>query len=155
MTAGLPHVSPKFPFIVGSDGAGVVEAVGKAVQSVRPGDRVMINPGISCGRCPACLDGDEPLCRELPHPGRARPGTAAEFVVVPEENLAPVPDGMGWAEAAGFTLSTLTAWRMLAGRARLRGGRDGTHLGDRRRRFARGSSDRQPPRRPRDRDQRQ
>jgi NADPH:quinone reductase-like Zn-dependent oxidoreductase len=42
--------------------------------------------------------------------------------VVPEENLAPVPDGMGWAEAAGFTLSTLTAWRMLAGRARLRGG---------------------------------
>lgn len=122
MTAGLPHVSPKFPFIVGSDGAGVVEAAGEGVQSVRPGDRVMINPGISCGRCPACLDGDEPLCREYRILGEHAPGTAAELVVVPEENLAPVPDGMGWAEAAGFTLSTLTAWRMLAGRARLRGG---------------------------------
>ncbi|MEZ0333579.1 MAG: alcohol dehydrogenase catalytic domain-containing protein, partial [Gemmatimonadales bacterium] len=84
MTAGLPHVSPKFPFIVGSDGAGVVEAAGEGVQSVRPGDRVMINPGISCGRCPTCLDGDEPLCGEYRILGEHAPGTAAELVVVPE-----------------------------------------------------------------------
>ena len=122
MTAGLPNVSPKFPFIVASDGAGVVEAVGSAVQAVRPGDRVMINPGMSCGRCPACADGDEPLCRDYRILGEHLPGTAAELVVVPEENLAPVPEGMGWPEAAGFALSTLTAWRMLTGRARIRGG---------------------------------
>ncbi len=122
MTAGLPNVSPRFPFIVASDGAGVVEAVGSAVQAVRPGDRVMINPGMSCGRCPACADGDEPLCRDYRILGEHVPGTAAELVVVPEENLAPVPEGMGWPEAAGFTLSTLTAWRMLTGRARIRGG---------------------------------
>jgi NADPH:quinone reductase-like Zn-dependent oxidoreductase len=122
VTTGLPHVSPQLPFVVGSDGAGVVEAVGPGVRSVRPGDRVMINPGLSCGHCPACLDDDEPLCRAYRILGEHLPGTAAELVVVPEENLAPVPEGMGWAEAAGFTLATLTAWRMLTGRARLRGG---------------------------------
>jgi NADPH:quinone reductase-like Zn-dependent oxidoreductase len=122
MTAGLPNVSPVFPFVVGSDGAGVVEAVGSAVRSLRPGDRVMINPGLSCGHCPACIDGDEPLCRDYRIMGEHMPGTAAELVVVPEENLAPVPETMSWPEAAGFTLATLTAWRMLTGRARLRAG---------------------------------
>jgi NADPH:quinone reductase-like Zn-dependent oxidoreductase len=122
MAEGLPGVSPTFPFIVGSDGAGVVEAVGPVVLSVRVGDRVMINPGISCGRCPACIDGDEPLCREFRLLGEHVPGTAAEYVVVPEENLALLPDAMAWPEAAGYSLATLTAWRMLAGRARLRAG---------------------------------
>jgi NADPH:quinone reductase-like Zn-dependent oxidoreductase len=96
--------------------------VGPAVRSLRPGDRVMINPGLSCGHCPACVDGDEPLCREYRIMGEHVPGTAAELVVVPEESLAPVPETMSWPEAAGFTLATLTAWRMLTGRARLRAG---------------------------------
>ncbi len=71
MTAGLPNVSPRFPFVVGSDGAGVVEAVGSGVRSIRPGDRVMINPGLACGHCAACLDDDESLCREFRDPRRA------------------------------------------------------------------------------------
>jgi NADPH:quinone reductase-like Zn-dependent oxidoreductase len=82
----------------------------------------MINPGLSCGHCPACVDADEPLCREYRILGEHLPGTAAELVVVPEENLAPVPEGMGWPEAAGFSLATLTAWRMLTARAVLRAG---------------------------------
>lgn len=122
MTGGLPNVSPTFPFVVGSDGAGVVERVGDAVRNVRPGDRVMINPGMSCGRCPACLEGDEPLCREFHILGEHVGGTAAEYLVVPAENLAPVPEGMSWAEAAGFSLVTLTAWRMLVRRAALHAG---------------------------------
>ena len=122
MTAGLPGVAPTFPFIVGSDGAGEVEEVGADVQRVRPGDRVMINPGISCDRCPACEDGEESECREFRLMGEHRSGTAAEYVVVPAANLAPVPEGMPWAQAAAFSLATLTAWRMLAGRARLRAG---------------------------------
>ncbi len=122
MTAGLPNVAPRFPFVVGSDGAGVVEAVGAGVRALRPGDRVMINPGLSCGHCPACVDDDEPLCREYRILGEHLPGTAAELVVVPEENLAPVPEGMGWPEAAGFSLATRTAGRRLAGRAGLRAG---------------------------------
>jgi NADPH:quinone reductase-like Zn-dependent oxidoreductase len=122
MVGGLPNVSPEFPFVVGSDGAGVVERVGTAVDTVRPGDRVMINPGLSCGHCAACVAGEEPMCREYRILGEHVHGTAAEYVVVPAENLAPVPEAMGWAEAAAFSLATLTAWRMLATRARLRPG---------------------------------
>jgi NADPH:quinone reductase-like Zn-dependent oxidoreductase len=116
---GLPGVSYTFPHIVGSDGAGIVESVGSAVTRVRPGDRVMINPGLWCGRCPACLAGEESLCASFRVIGEHCPGTAAEYVVVPEENLAPVPPAMPWPEAAAFSLGTLTAWRMLTTRARL------------------------------------
>jgi NADPH:quinone reductase-like Zn-dependent oxidoreductase len=122
MTEGLPNVSPAFPFIVGSDGAGEVAVVGSEVRDLAVGDRVMINPGISCAACPSCIEGDEPLCREYRLLGEHVPGTATEYVVLPARNLAPAPAAMSWAEAAGFSLTTLTAWRMLATRARLRAG---------------------------------
>jgi NADPH:quinone reductase-like Zn-dependent oxidoreductase len=119
---GLPGVTYSFPHIVGSDGAGVVESVGSGVSRVRAGDRVMMNPGTSCGRCPPCLEGEESLCATFRVLGEHRPGTAAEYVVVPESNLAAVPPDMPWPQAAAFTLATLTAWRMLTTRARLRPG---------------------------------
>jgi NADPH:quinone reductase-like Zn-dependent oxidoreductase len=122
VVGGLPGSPPAFPFVVGSDGAGVVERVGTGVSGLRPGARVMINPGISCGHCAACVEGEEPLCREFRVLGEHLQGTAAEYVVVPAGNLAPVPDDMDWPAAAAFSLATLTAWRMLAGRARQRGG---------------------------------
>ncbi len=122
MTGGLPNVQPVFPHVVGSDGAGEVEAVGPAAGRWRPGDRVLINPGISCGHCPTCDEGDEPLCPRFGILGEHLPGTAAELVVVPASNLGRVPDGMSWSEAAAFPLATLTAWRMLATRARLQAG---------------------------------
>ncbi|MBA3316586.1 MAG: zinc-binding dehydrogenase [Gemmatimonadales bacterium] len=122
MTGGLPNATPSFPHVVGSDGAGEVEAVGPAAAGWRPGDRVLINPGLACGRCPACEEGEDPLCSTYAILGEHRPGTAAELVVVPAANLAPVPEGMTWPEAAGFTLATLTAWRMLTSRAKLQAG---------------------------------
>jgi NADPH:quinone reductase-like Zn-dependent oxidoreductase len=122
VTDGLPGVEYRFPHIVGSDGAGVVEAVGREVTAVRPGDRVMINPGTSCGRCRACLAGEESLCSMFRVIGEHRSGTAAEYVVVPAVNLAAVPPAMPWAQAAAFSLATLTAWHMLVTRAALRPG---------------------------------
>ncbi len=119
---GLKGLSYTFPHVVGSDGAGVVEAVGPGVETLQPGDRVMLNPGVSCGRCEACRAGDEPLCAEFRILGEHLPGTAAELVVVPARNVAPVPAGMSWSEAAAFPLATLTAWRMLTTRAALRAG---------------------------------
>src|SRR5262249_40897144 len=62
---GLPGTTLEFPHVLGSDGAGVVHSVGDGVSSVRPGDRVMLNPGISCGRCPACTAGEESLCQRF------------------------------------------------------------------------------------------
>lgn len=119
---GLPGVELGFPHIIGSDAAGVVDAVGPAVRSVQPGDRVMMSPGISCGMCQSCLEGEEALCRSFRVLGEHLPGTIAEFVVVPEENVARVPDTMPTERAAAFSLVTLTAWRMLTTRARVRPG---------------------------------
>ncbi len=122
MTGGLPNVSPVYPFVVGSDAAGVVERRGDRATRFRPGDRVMINPGLSCGHCSACVADDDPLCHDFRLLGEHLPGTAAEYLVLPERNLAPVPEAMSWEQAAGFSLATLTAWRMLTTRARLRPG---------------------------------
>jgi NADPH:quinone reductase-like Zn-dependent oxidoreductase len=122
MIGGLPNVKPAFPHVVGSDGAGEVEAVGPASGGWRPGDRVLINPGIACGHCAACDEGEESLCSSFGILGEHLPGTAAELVVVPAANLGRVPEGMSWPEAAAFPLATLTAWRMLTTRARLQAG---------------------------------
>jgi NADPH:quinone reductase-like Zn-dependent oxidoreductase len=119
---GLPGVQYTFPHVIGSDGAGVVEQVGPAVTAVRPGERVMINPSLSCGACQDCLEGEESVCRSFRVLGEHAPGTIAEYVVVPEANLARVPEKMPWDRAAAFSLVTLTAWRMLTTRAGLRAG---------------------------------
>lgn len=116
---GLPGADHAWPFIVGSDGAGVVDAVGEGVADVHTGDRVMLNPGVSCGHCRFCAAGEESLCERYAILGEHRSGTIAELVTLPAVNLAPVPAGMAWARAAAFPLATLTAWRMLATRARL------------------------------------
>jgi NADPH:quinone reductase-like Zn-dependent oxidoreductase len=82
----------------------------------------MIHHGIACGRCAACLAGEESLCATFRVVGEHRAGTAAEYVVVPAVNLAAVPPAMPWAQAAAFSLATLTAWHMLATRAALQQG---------------------------------
>jgi NADPH:quinone reductase-like Zn-dependent oxidoreductase len=119
---GLKGITLEFPHIVGTDGAGIVEAIGDGVKSVRPGDRVLLNPGISCGSCPVCRRGEEPLCRDFRILGEHLPGTAAELVLVPERNVATITADMPWPAAAAFPLATLTAWRMLTTRARLAAG---------------------------------
>jgi len=122
---GLPGLNLAFPHILGGDGAGVVEAVGNAVTRVQPGDRVMLNPGISCYHCDQCLAGEHSLCDTYKLLGEHVPGTVAEYIVVPEQNVARIPSlpephaELSWAEAAAFSLVTLTAWRMLVTRARL------------------------------------
>jgi NADPH:quinone reductase-like Zn-dependent oxidoreductase len=119
---GLPGITHRFPHVVGCDAAGTVQAVGSAVHQVRPGDRVMVNPTLSCGQCPACLEGEESLCATVRVLGEHVPGTGAEYLVLPGENLARVPPEMPWAQAAAFSLATLTAWRMLTTRAGTRAG---------------------------------
>jgi NADPH:quinone reductase-like Zn-dependent oxidoreductase len=119
---GLPGVNYSLPHVVGSDAAGTVMEVGSSESGFRPGDRVMINPTLSCGNCPFCLQGEESLCQHLRVLGEHQAGTAAEYVVVPAANLASVPASMPWPEAAAFSLATLTAWRMLTTRGRLQPG---------------------------------
>jgi NADPH:quinone reductase-like Zn-dependent oxidoreductase len=122
---GLPGGADRFPHIVGADGAGVVESVGVGVSAVRPGDRVMVNPGISDYSCEFCRAGEHSLCVNYRLLGEHLPGTLAELVTVPAHNVARIPvvtPDLTWAEAAAFSLVTLTAWRMVVTRARLQAG---------------------------------
>ncbi|NIM49838.1 MAG: zinc-binding dehydrogenase [Gemmatimonadales bacterium] len=125
---GLPGLSLRFPHTLGGDGAGVVEEVGGQVSGLRPGDKVMLNPGISCHHCEYCLAGEHSLCETYRLLGEHLPGTLAEYIVVPEQNVAVIPTPpdpqpeLTWPEAAAFSLVTLTAWRMLMVRAGVRPG---------------------------------
>jgi len=120
---GLEGVSIPMPHISGSDVAG--EVVRSTVGVFGPGQRVMLQPGVSCGRCAACLSGRDNECRQYEVLGyRHHQGGYAEFVKVPAENLIPIPDAIGFVEAAAFPLTFLTAWHMLLTRGRLELGND-------------------------------
>ena len=82
----------------------------------------MLQPGLSCGRCAACLDGRDNECRRYDVLGNQSDGGYAELVVVPAANVVPIPDHVGFREAAAFPLTFLTAWHMLVTRARVRTG---------------------------------
>jgi NADPH:quinone reductase-like Zn-dependent oxidoreductase len=125
VVGGLPGTAERFPWVVGADGAGIIESVGPDVTTVRPGDRVMINPGISDYTCEFCRAGEHSLCVNYGLLGEHLPGTLAELVTVPAHNVVQIPaqvPPLSWAEAAAFSLVTLTAWRMLVTRARVEEG---------------------------------
>ncbi len=121
---GLPGVTITPPWIMGADAAGVVDRVGAGVRDVQPGDFVLVNPGISDRRCEYCRAGEQSLCIHFALLGEHRPGTFAEYVVVPAANVravpAPAPEHVG--DAAAFTLAALTAWRMVVTKARVAAG---------------------------------
>ena len=123
VVGGLPGVAITPPWILGADATGVVDAAGPDAR-VRPGETVVINPGLSCRRCAYCDAGEHPLCVRFGILGEHHPGTFAEYVVVPAANVRVVPPEIPAAERAALTLATLTAWRMLVTRARLRPGED-------------------------------
>ncbi len=106
----------KFPCIPGSDGAGVVEAVGPGVDPVWVGREVVINPSFGWG-ADAHAQGPEFSILGLP-----RDGTLAEKISVPVAQLAPKPTHLSWPQAAALPLAGLTAYRALFSRARLQPG---------------------------------
>jgi NADPH:quinone reductase-like Zn-dependent oxidoreductase len=120
---GLERVTIPMPHISGSDVAG--EVVASDDQGAAVGLRVMLQPGVSCGRCAACLSGADNQCDRYEVLGyRHHPGGYAELVKVPVQNLVPLPDHIGFVEASAFPLTFLTAWHMLITRARLEPGED-------------------------------
>ena len=112
---GLPGVTLAPPWVVGADATGVIDGTDQMV---------VVNPGISDGTCEYCLRGEQSLCVRFRLLGEHIPGTIAEYIVVPERNVAHIPQDTPVAEAAAFTLTTLTAWRMLVTRARVQPGED-------------------------------
>ncbi|MHB1311359.1 MAG: zinc-binding dehydrogenase [Gemmatimonadaceae bacterium] len=121
---GLPGVTITPPWIIGSDGTGVIVEVAADVTSVQPGDRVVINAGLSCRACDYCLAGEQPLCPKFRVLGEHLPGTFAGQVVLPATNVRAIPASVPAADAAAFGLAQLTAWRMLVSRAQVQPGDD-------------------------------
>jgi NADPH:quinone reductase-like Zn-dependent oxidoreductase len=126
---GLPGVKVAFPHIPGCDAAGVVAEVGSGVDTVKVGDRVLLNPSISCGKCEFCLRGEGSMCVKYQLVGEMRSGTCCERIVVPAANAVPIPESMSFGDAASIPLVFITAWRMLLTRGRLRAGEDVLVLG--------------------------
>lgn len=95
------------PLVVGSDGAGIVDAVGEGVTNVKAGDEVVINPSLFWRE----KTGAPPQGFEIL--GLPFHGTFAQQVVVPAENVKPKPEYLNWEEAGVFSLAALTAYRAL------------------------------------------
>jgi NADPH:quinone reductase-like Zn-dependent oxidoreductase len=117
---GIPSLKIPLPHIPGSDISGEVARVGAGVTNVKVGDRVMLQPGISCGICEKCAAGDDNLCASYRIFGETVDGGCAEFVAAPAGNFVAIPEGVSFEEAAAFPLVSLTAWHMLFARARLK-----------------------------------
>ncbi len=126
---GWPGLKLAMPHIPGADASGVVLEVGAGVENVAPGDRVAVNPTISCGRCEFCFRGQDNLCVRHSILGEFERGTWAEQVAVPAANVIKLPDHISHAEAAAFSLVGITAWHMLITRGKLQVGEDVLVLG--------------------------
>jgi len=114
----LPHIS-------GSDAAGDVIAVGEDVKNIKVGDKVVSHSNMSCRVCKACTDGREFDCvNRIIWGFQTGPtwGAFSEITHLPEVNVSKIPEGVSYDEAAAASMTLLTSWHMLVGRAKIRPG---------------------------------
>jgi NADPH:quinone reductase-like Zn-dependent oxidoreductase len=88
---GLPGLTLPLPFWTGCDIAGEIAQVGAAVRDVTVGDRVAVNPNLSCGRCEYCLRGEHSMCVKYGILGEHTHGGPAEYVKVEARHVLPLP----------------------------------------------------------------
>ncbi len=92
----------QYPFVVGHESSGIVEKIGRGVTRVKPGERIAIEPAVSCGKCDQCIAGRENTCRELRFlgaPGQMD-GAMREYIVMPQENCFPMGKDMTFEQGA-------------------------------------------------------
>src|SRR5260370_40440817 len=126
---GIPGVPIPLPHIPGSDVSGEIAQIGADVSTVRVGQKVVLAPLVSCGKCPACVAGLDNHCRQATNLGYMIDGGCAEFVRAPEVNCLPYPENLSFEEAASIPLVFQTAWPMLIAQAALQPGEDVLILG--------------------------
>jgi NADPH:quinone reductase-like Zn-dependent oxidoreductase len=126
---GIPGVPIPLPHIPGSDVSGEIADLGADVTTVRVGQKVVLAPLVSCGKCSACAAGLDNHCRQATNLGYMIDGGCAEFVRAPEVNCLQYPENLSFEEAASIPLVFQTAWHMLLSRAELQPGEDVLILG--------------------------
>ncbi len=119
---GWPGLQLEMPHILGADAAGTVESLGEGVMGWAVGDRAVIDPSVSCGRCEYCRAGQQNLCVDFSILGEHRRGSNAEYLVISARNLLRLPDHVSDQQAAAAGLVYLTAWHSLITRGGLRPG---------------------------------
>ena len=121
---GKPLAIP-LPHISGTDAAGEVTAVGSDVKNIKVGDRVVSHGNLSCRVCKACTDGREYDCRKRTIWGfETGPlwGGYCEETHLPEVNVVKIPEGVSYDQAAAASMTLVTSWHMLVGRAKIQPG---------------------------------
>ncbi len=119
---GWAGLNLEMPHVMGSDGAGVVAAVGEGVHDFVVGDRVAVNPTLSCGKCEYCTSGRDNMCDHFAIFGEHVDGFMAEYTAVPARNLLKLPSNVSFAAAAAASLVYVTAWHSLIKRGGLQAG---------------------------------
>ncbi len=119
---GWPGIKLEYPHIPGADGAGEIAEIAEGVTGWAIGERVVINPNLGCGHCPACQAGWDNRCQEWHLLGESVRGTYAQYAAVPAASLYRLPAGFDQHTAAAAALVYLTAWHSLITRARLQAG---------------------------------
>jgi NADPH:quinone reductase-like Zn-dependent oxidoreductase len=112
---GLPHVN-------GCEVTGTVESIGAGASGVERGARVIVFPGLSCGRCEYCQRGQRTVCVRYGYIGAHKDGGYAELVKVPAANLLPLPGSISFEAGAAVPLAMLTSWHALVAQAECRPG---------------------------------
>jgi NADPH:quinone reductase-like Zn-dependent oxidoreductase len=119
---GWPGIKLQYPHILGADGAGEIAAVGTGVERWSVGDRVVINSNLGCGKCSFCLAGYDNRCNKWELLGETVRGTYAQYVIIPDRNAYPLPEGFDEHSAAAATLVFHTAWHSMITRGKLHAG---------------------------------
>jgi NADPH:quinone reductase-like Zn-dependent oxidoreductase len=119
---GLPHFRYDFPHRLGADIAGEIEALGPGVTTCKVGDKILVNPGLSCGACEKCLAGQDVFCRQYKILGENTQGGYSRHVVIPDANVLPLPKDLSFTLGAALPLCFLTAWQMVVKKGQVRPG---------------------------------
>ena len=96
-----------YPRILGHEFSGVIESVGEGVSHLQPGDRVTADPIVWCNECPACLNGQNNVCRNLKLLGIEYDGGFAQYTVAQADKVFKVPDSISMRDAALAELYSL------------------------------------------------
>ncbi len=112
---GIPGLKLQMPHILGSDISGVIKEVGSSVTGFEVGQKVIVDPSLSCGKCEFCQKGEQSLCDTYGIIGEHVRGGYSEYFVVGSQNVIPLPQksGLDFVEAASVPLTFMTAWRLL------------------------------------------
>lgn len=102
-----------FPHILGSEIVGIVESVKGAHPHFSLGDLVAVYPWTFCGKCPSCKSGNMQICDQGGTIGRTRWGGYAQYVVVPTQNVIPIPKGLPADVVCASTLVATTAYHLV------------------------------------------